>query len=136
MNKYAVFHILDTPYSYGKDKDTLVVRVRVARNDVKECYIYYKDRYDWENQYSKKAMNVVAETEFFTYYQTEISVFRNRYRYYFEFINMNGEGFQYNERGFVNPEFKYNDMNSFQFPYIAEGDLYKEIKWLQEVVAY
>ena len=46
MNKYAVFHILDTPYSYGKDKDTLVVRVRVARNDVKECYIYYKDRYD------------------------------------------------------------------------------------------
>lgn len=81
-------------------------------------------------------MNVVAETEFFTYYQTEISVFRNRYRYYFEFINMNGEGFQYNERGFVNPEFKYNDMNSFQFPYIAEGDLYKEIKWLQEVVVY
>ena len=136
MNKYAVFHILDTPYSYGKDKDTLVVRVRVARNDVKECYIYYKDRYDWENPYNKKAMNVVAETELFTYYQTEISVFRNRYRYYFEFIDMNEESFKYNERGFVNPEFKYNDMNSFQFPYIAEEDLYKEIKWLQEAVVY
>ena len=53
MNKYAVFHILDTPYSYGKDKDTLIVRVRVARNDVKECYIYYKDRYDWENHIAK-----------------------------------------------------------------------------------
>ena len=136
MNKYAVFHILDTPYSYGKDKDTLVVRVRVARNDVKECYIYYKDRYDWESPYSKKSMNVVAETEFFTYYQTEISVFRNRYRYYFEFIDMNEESFQYNERGFVNPEFKYNDMNSFQFPYIAEEDLYKEVNWLQESVVY
>ncbi len=69
MNKYAVFHILDTPYSYGKDKDTLVVSVRVARNDVKECYIYYNDRYDWENPYSKKSMNVVAETEFFTYFK-------------------------------------------------------------------
>ena len=136
MNKYAVFHILDTPYSYGKDKDTLVVRVRVARNDLKECYIYYKDRYDWESPYSKKSMNVVAETEFFTYYQTEISVFRNRYRYYFEFIDMNEESFQYNERGFVNPEFKYNDMNSFQFPYIAEEDLYKEVNWLQESVVY
>lgn len=136
MNKYAVFHILDTPYSYGKDKDTLVVRVRVARNDVKECYIYYKDRYDWENPYSKQAMNVIAETELFTYYQTEISVFRNRYRYYFEFIDMNEESFQYNERGFVNPEFKYNDMNSFQFPYIAEEDLYKEVNWLQEAVVY
>ena len=136
MNKYAVFHILDTPYSYGKDKDTLIVRVRVARNDVKECYIYYKDRYDWENPYSKQAMNVIAETELFTYYRTEISVFRNRYRYYFEFIDMNEESFQYNERGFVNPEFKYNDMNSFQFPYIAEEDLYKEVNWLQEAVVY
>lgn len=136
MNKYAVFHVLDTPYSYGKDKDTLVVRVRVARNDIRECYIYYKDRYDWENQYNKKAMRIVGETEFFTYYQTEISVFRNRYRYYFEFIDINCEKFQYNERGFVNEYFNYNDMNSFQFPYIAEEDLYEEIKWLQESVVY
>lgn len=136
MNKYAVFHVLDTPYSYGKDKDTLVVRVRVARNDIKECYIYYKDRYDWENEYNKKAMNIVAETEIFTYYQAEISVFRNRYRYYFEFIDSNFEKFQYNERGFINKDFNYNDMNSFQFPYIAEEDLYQEINWLQESVVY
>lgn len=136
MNKYAVFQVLDTPYSYGKDKDTLVVRVRVARNDIKECYIYYKDRYDWENEYNKKAMNIVAETEFFTYYQAEISVFRNRYRYYFEFIDSNFEKFQYNERGFINKDFNYNDMNSFQFPYIAEEDLYQEINWLQESVVY
>lgn len=136
MNKHAVFHVLDTPYAYGKDKDTLVVRVRVARNDVNECYIYYKDRYDWENPYLKKKMIVVAETELFTYYQAEISVFRNRYRYYFEFIDNNNQRFEYNERGFVNREFKYNDMNSFQFPYIAEEDLYYEEKWLQESVVY
>lgn len=136
MNKYAVFHVLDTPYSYGKDKDTLVVRVRVARNDIKECYVYYKDRYDWENPYNKKSMEIVAETEFFAYYQTEISVFRNRYRYYFEFIDMNNEIYQYNERGFLNKEFRYNDMNSFQFPYIAEEDLYSEVKWLQESIVY
>ena len=80
MNKYAVFHILDTPYAYGKDKDTLIVRVRVARNDIKKCYIHYKDRYDWENSYRKKEMVIVAETELFTYYQVEVSVFRNRYR--------------------------------------------------------
>lgn len=136
MNKYAVFHVLDTPYSYGKNKDTLSVRVRVARDDIKECYIYYKDRYDVKNPYKKKPMKIVAETELFTYYQTEISSFRNRYRYYFEFIDMNDESFKYNERGFVNPEFKYNDMNSFQFPYIAEEDLYKEVKWLKEAIVY
>ena len=136
MNKYAVFHVLDTPYSYGKDKNTLIVRVRVARNDVKECYVYYKDRYDWKNPYNKKVMKVVAETELFSYYQTEISVFRNRYRYYFEFIDMNNQVFKYNERGFVNENFQYNDMNSFQFPYIAEEDLYADVKWLQEAIVY
>ena len=71
-------------------------------------------------------MKVVAETELFSYYQTEISVFRNRYRYYFEFIDMNNQVFKYNERGFVNENFQYNDMNSFQFPYIAEEDLYTD----------
>ena len=136
MNKYAVFHVLDTPYAYGKDKDTLIVRVRVARNDIKKCYIHYKDRYDWENSYRKKEMVIVAETELFTYYQVEVSVFRNRYRYYFEFIDNNDESFEYNERGFVNKNFKYNDMNSFQFPYIAEEDLYEEEKWLQESIIY
>lgn len=136
MNKYAVFHIVDIPYVYGKDKDTLIVRVRVARNDIKKCYIYYKDRYDWKNHYIKKEMVIIDETELFTYYQIEISVFRNRYRYYFEFIDNKDEVFQYNERGFVNKNFNYNDMNSFQFPYIAQEDLYKEQKWLQESIVY
>lgn len=27
-------------------------------------------------------------------------------------------------------------MNSFQFPYIAEEDLYKEVEWLQEAIVY
>ncbi len=49
---------------------------------------------------------------------------------------MNDESFKYNERGFVNPEFKYNDMNSFQFPYIAEEDLYKDVRWLKEAIVY
>ena len=136
MNKYAVYHVLDTPYSYPKDKNTLIVRVRVAKNDVKECYVYYKDRYDWQNPYNKKEMKVIAETELFTFYETEISVFRDRYRYFFEFIDMDGETYEYNERGFVNKAFKYNDMNSFQFPYIAEEDVYNQEKWLQESIVY
>ena len=74
MNKYAVFHVLDTPYAYGKDKDTLIVRVRVARNDIKKCYIHYKDRYDWENSYRKKEMVIVAETELFN---TAINLFKD-----------------------------------------------------------
>ena len=72
MNRYAVYHITDTPYSYAKDKNTLIVRLRVAKNDIKECYVCYKDRYDWKNPYNKKKMKIVAETELFTFYEGEI----------------------------------------------------------------
>lgn len=136
MNKHAVYHVLDTPYSYGKDMNTLIVRIRVARNDIKTCTIYYKDRYDWQDAYNSKEMVVVAETELFTYYQTEISLDKGRYRYYFLLLDKEDKEFLYLERGFTKVNYPYKDMNGFQFPYIAEEDLYKEEKWLQESVVY
>ena len=136
MNKHAVYHILDVPYAYGKDKDTLVLRIRVAKNDIKECSVLYKCRYEWESEYKRKNMKVVAETELFTYYEAEISIDKNRYRYYFELKDNNDDMFIYNERGFENNSYEYKDLAAFQFPYIAEEDLYKEEKWLQEAVVY
>ena len=136
MNKHAVYHILDVPYAYGKDRDTLVLRIRVAKNDIKECSVLYKCRYEWESEYKRKNMKVVAETELFTYYETEISIDKNRYRYYFELKDNNDDVLIYNERGFENNSYEYKDLAAFQFPYIAEEDLYKEEKWLQEAVVY
>lgn len=60
MNKYAVYHIVDTPYSYGKDMNTLMVRIRVAKNDIKTCNIYYKDRYDYTSPYKTKEVSVTV----------------------------------------------------------------------------
>lgn len=136
MNKHAVYHILDVPYAYGKDRDTLVLRIRVAKNDIKECSVLYKCRYEWDSEYKRKNMKVVAETELFTYYEAEISIDKNRYRYYFELKDNNDDVFIYNERGFENNSYEYKDLAAFQFPYIAEEDLYKEEKWLQEAVVY
>ena len=58
MNKHAVYHVLDVPYAYGKDRDTLVLRLRVARDDIKECSVLYRCRYDWENEYKRKKMKL------------------------------------------------------------------------------
>lgn len=136
MNKHAMFHVLDTPYAYGKDKDTLILRLRVARDDIKECSVLYRCRYDWENAYTEKEMKIVAETELFTYYETELSIDKNRYRYYFKLKDNNEEEVLYTERGVVALDYKNINIAAFQFPYIAEDDLYKEEKWLQESVVY
>ena len=136
MNKHAVYHVLDVPYAYGKDKDTLVLRLRVARDDVKECSVLYRCRYDWNNEYKRKEMKIVVETELFTYYEVELSVHRNRYRYYFEINDKDNNILIYTERGLVDTDYTNINVAAFQFPYIAEEDLYKEEKWLQESVVY
>ncbi|MDO4536027.1 MAG: glycoside hydrolase family 13 protein [Clostridium perfringens] len=146
MNKYGIFHVLDIPYSYGKDPDTLSVRIRTCKNDIKICKIYYKDRYDYTSPYKTKNMSIVAETNLFTYYETSISVKWNRYRYFFELTDFNNVTTIFTERGFIDE--KYDNTNqkrglsntllttAFQFPYIAKEDIYEESKWLQEAVVY
>ena len=136
MNKHAIYHIPDAPYAYGKDIDTLTVRLRVAKDDVKVCKIYYKDRYDENNPFENREMSIIAETDLFSYFQEDISLFRNRYRYFFELIDHDGNYYVYDERGIRVGTAEGTSVTPFQFAYIAKGDLYEESSWLQESVAY
>lgn len=136
MNKYAVYHVTDVPYAYGKDIDTLQVRLRVARNDIKSCKVYYKDRYNWSTEFDVKEMKVVVNTELFDFYETDISVDRNRYRYFFELEDYEGNIIFLDDRGFRTDNITIKEATAFQYPYITEADLYKEEKWLQEAVVY
>ena len=135
MNKHAIYHIPDTPYAYGKDIETLTVRIKVAKNDVVSCKIYYKDRYDESNPFQSKDMKVTAETELCSFFQEDISLFRNRYKYFFELVDNDGNQYIYDERG-IRVGNAYSTLTPFQYAYIAEGDLYEESQWLQESVAY
>ena len=135
MNKHAIYHIPDTPYAYAKDIDTLTVRLKVARNDVISCRIYYKDRYDESNPFQNEDMLVVAETELFSFFQKDISLFRNRYKYFFELVDNDGNQYIYDERG-IRVGNADSPITPFQYAYIAKADLYEESKWLQESVAY
>ena len=136
MNKHAIYHIPDAPYAYGKNMDTLTVRLRVAKDDVKVCRIYYKDRYDESNPFESKEMHIIAETDLFSYFQEDISLFRNRYRYFFELVDHDGNFYIYDERGIRVGTAESVAITPFQFAYIAKGDLYEESSWLQESVAY
>lgn len=82
MNKYAIYHISDVPYVYGKDIDTLKVRLRTACGDIKSCKVHYKDRYDWENPFCKEEMFIAEKTQLFDFYEADISICKSRYRYF------------------------------------------------------
>lgn len=136
MNKHAIYHITETPYAYGKDLNTLVLRIRTAKDDVKECNVYYKDRYNWQDPYHVKEMKVSSQADLFDYFETEVSVERNRYRYYFELIDTNDNKLYYDERGFRDKAPTLKEFTAFQFAYLAQGDLYEESTWMQDAVVY
>lgn len=136
MNEHAIYHITEAPFAYGKDLNTLVVRIRTANKDVKSCKVYYKDRYDWVNPFEEKIMKIMAESELFDYFQVEISLKENRYRYYFELEDKDGNVIYFDERGIRSEELQMKEATAFQYAYLAHGDLYKEEKWLQEAVVY
>ncbi|WP_244833563.1 glycoside hydrolase family 13 protein [Clostridium sp. BJN0001] len=136
MDKRAIYHILDTPYAYGKDKNTLSVMIRTAKSDIKECIIHYKDRYDWDNDFIKKEMILKDTDELFDYFTSDLKVYKDRYRYFFELTDFNGETLFLDERGFRDDNIEVKEATAFQYPYIAQADVYEEEKWLQEAVVY
>lgn len=146
MNKYGIFHVLDVPYAYGNDSNTLLIRIRTCKNDIKDCKIYYKDRYDYTSPYKTKDMYIVAETDLFTYYEASLCVKWNRYRYFFQLTDFNNVTTIFTERGFIDEKYDNTNeqsklsnnllINAFQFPYIAKEDIYDESKWLQESIVY
>ena len=44
MNKSAVLHIPMSQYAYGTDETHVTFRIRVGRDDMKRCVLYYGDR--------------------------------------------------------------------------------------------
>ena len=135
MNKFAVYHITDVPYAYAKNTNTLTIRIRTAKNDLNSCYIYYKDRFG-NYPFIKKEMSLISEGEFYSYYEADLSVSKNRYKYIFELIDKDNNIYILDERGFRKSIYECVDANSFQFPYISSDDVYDEVKTLQESIVY
>ncbi|WP_338779035.1 alpha-glycosidase [Metabacillus sp. FJAT-52054] len=136
MNKHAIYHIPDVPYAYPRNNETLTVRLRAANQDLKTCKIYYKDRYDWTSSFLVKEMERSEETDLFSFYETSLSLKRNRYRYYFELIDQSGDSVFYDERGFREGDLIQNEATAFQYAYIAEADVYEAAEWHKEAIVY
>lgn len=136
MNKYAIYHIPDIPYAYAKNKDTLTVRLRTAKGDLSYCRVYYKCRYDWTNPFNVKDMKLMAQDELFDYYEADLQIGKNRYRYYFELIDRKENKIYFDDRGVREKDVEIREATAFQYAYIGEADVYDESKWLQESIVY
>jgi glycosidase len=134
MNKHAIHHITEAPYAYGTGDKSLHLKLRTAKDDLKSVVVYYKDRYDWENEFDTIQLKKANTSDLFDYYEIDIEVEEKRFRYFFGLIDLEDNEYYLNERGLVDK--KPSNPNAFQFPFLCKADLYKEIEWAQEGIVY
>lgn len=136
MNKHAIFHIANLPYAYPLDGNTLFVNIRTAKNDIKLCEVFYKDRYEWGNPFKSAKMKVKYSNELFDYYQINLSISKKRYRYYFRLEDFDGNMIYLTDQGFKTKLNDNKEQGCFQFPYMCSKDIYTDISWAQESIVY
>lgn len=136
MKKEAILHIPLSQYAYALDERTLVIRLRAAREDIRECVLYYGDRVDPKSEIRmyRVAMELIASDDLFDYFECRIKDRYSRVCYYFE-LSDGTETAYYYERDFT-AEITCNRTEFFQFPYIRREDIVDIPDWAKDIVMY
>lgn len=134
MKIESVFHLSDTPFAFPVGKDMLRLRLKSARDDLEECAVLYKDRYQWGKPFLSLPMELACRTETADYFEADARIQSSRFLYFFRLKDKTGTVLYYNERGLWAE--KPKETGAFHFPYIAQADLYRPVKWAQEGICY
>ncbi|MBQ7360025.1 MAG: glycoside hydrolase family 13 protein [Lachnospiraceae bacterium] len=136
MKKEAVLHIPLSNYAYAEDEQTLVVRIRTAKNDIEKCSLFYGDRVDVQEPIRTKevAMEKVASDDLFDYFEGSVKDRYTRVCYYF-LLEDKKEALYYYSRGFCD-KMNCHRTEYFQFPYIRREDISRPPEWANDIVMY
>ena len=146
MIKQAIYHRAKSAYAYAYDKETLHIRLRSAKNDIKSVKLLGNDPYDWqpnekgEYEWCLKSTPMIKQhsTSEFDYWFIEIKPTYRRFKYGF-ILNDGIEELLFIERGFfsVEDEVIKKDVNSyFAFPYLNAEDVFKAPDWVRDTMWY
>ena len=159
ITREAILHIPKSNYSYAYDSNTLHMRIRVKKGEIKKAYLRIGDPYNWEqggldggnlNGDDAKGwlgggnypMRKELETEYFDYWFCEYKPPKKRSRYAF-ILESEDEKILVGEKRVEILEDKKNDesklsnlSNFFSYPYINSKDVLEMPEWVKNIVWY
>ena len=123
-------------YAYGTDETHVTIRLRTGRDDIKECTLFYGDRSCRQTPviFSEQRMQIVAQTELFDYYETELVNPYKRLNYYFELDDGKEKVLYYGDR--FEKETVIDRSEYYQFPFNHRADIVRPPAWAQDAVIY
>lgn len=136
MNKAAVLHVPQSQYAYATGKHDVTIRIRCAKNDIKECSLYFGDRVDQseEIRMAERKMELAGRDDLFDYFEADLAGTFPRLCYFFR-LSDGRESLYLNERGFCNEQCR-NRTEFFQLPYIRREDIISVPNHAHEMVMY
>ncbi|HET7628918.1 MAG TPA: alpha-glycosidase [Bacillales bacterium] len=137
MQKEVINHRPKNHFAYAYDHETLHIRLRTKKNDVKRVSLIHGDPYHWKGgswQKSQKSMKLDGSDDLYDYWFVEITPPYRRLRYGFEVSDQN-ESLVYTEKGFYDlPPLDTDDY--FCFPYLNSIDVFHAPDWVKDTVWY
>lgn len=136
MNKNSILHIPMSEYAHGITENKVVIRLRTARDDITKCTLFYGDRSCRKTPviFSSQRMEVVAQDEFFDYYETTLTDCYKRLCYYFQLEKDEEQVLYYGDL------FSYETVDDrseyYQFPYNHKADIASPPGWVKDAVIY
>lgn len=136
MNRFAVQHIVDSSYCFPVDLHEITLRLRTAKNDVKEVWVIYESKYVIGETQKKALMEKKYTGGLYDYYSVTLNLEDTRLAYVF-YIDDGEECYYFSEDGLTKTyDFTIGYYNFFQYPYINEADLMRKVDWTEHAVFY
>ncbi|MBQ8993123.1 MAG: glycoside hydrolase family 13 protein [Turicibacter sp.] len=158
MNLHAIYHRPNQNYAYSYDEKTIHLRLRTAKNDVKQVTVKFGDPYHWTkgggggNLNAEGAqgwisheikMKKEASTDLFDFWFVSVNPEFRRMRYAF-IVEDESEQVLFGEKKIVplteddKTNYPYlNDIgNFFCFPFLNPADIFNAPKWVKSTVWY
>lgn len=136
MNKSAILHIPMSQYAYGTDETHVTIRIRTGRDDIKKCTLYYGDRSCRVTPviFVSQEMHIVAQTELFDYFETELVNPYKRLNYYFELNDGTEQLLYYGD--FFSKDTVIDRSEYYQLPFNHRADIVNPPEWAKDAVIY
>ena len=137
MNQFAVFHSIESAYSFALTKNRIVLRIRVDKNDdISHCYLIYNNKHTFFLKRKEKELTRKYEDDLYAYYEIELLLKQSSIAYIFHFVS-EVKDYYYSSDGLKEAYQRATSYyNFFQMAFINETDIQKEVSWSKEAIIY
>ncbi len=139
MNKHAIYHRPESNFCFAESKNRLTLRVRFAKGEkLDSLSVLYNTKYDIATERHVADMRFLCSDGDYDYYSATLELHDARVAYVFEFtVPGSDEKYYLCESGVkAGYDFSLAYYDSFQFAYINENDVIRNVEWLNSAVFY